>query len=267
MQIRAVKSICFSPTGTTDKIIRAISEAIECDIKEMIDISLPDLRKNRVVSTSGEELIIIGIPVYAGRLPVIASKWIRTIKADRSPVVCVVLYGNREYDDALLELKELMEACGGITIAAAAFIGEHSFSSRETPIASSRPDSIDLRQATSFGLEIDTKLKALSDIEVTIPVTVPGNQPYKSLKEMPSDIFVTINDTCRQCGVCAESCPAGAISKTGSMMPAMDRCIICCACIKGCPEGARTMTAGPIRDVAIRLNKNCSDRKEPEIFI
>ncbi|NIT57570.1 MAG: ferredoxin, partial [Aliifodinibius sp.] len=75
------------------------------------------------------------------------SEWLDAIKADKTPVVCVVVYGNRGYEDALLELKNTMTKSGGIPVACAAYIGEHSYSSSETPIARARPDTKDLDHA------------------------------------------------------------------------------------------------------------------------
>lgn len=68
-----------------------------------------------------------------GRVPALLIEWLNTIQAHDTPTVCVVVYGNRVYDDALLELEDMVTTCGGIPIACAAYVGEHSFSSSETP--------------------------------------------------------------------------------------------------------------------------------------
>ena len=180
------------------------------------------------------------------------------VKADGTLTVCVVVYGNREYEDALLELRDIVKECGGIPIACAAFIGEHSFSSSDTPIAVARPDAADLNQAEMFGRKISETLQSISSVNHIADINVPGNYPYKDLEALLSVDFIDINDKCLQCGVCAESCPVGAIDK--------EKCILCCACIKLCPENARTMKTGIVKDIAIRVSQTCQERKEPVSF-
>jgi len=58
-----------------------------------------------------------------GRVPALLMEWLQTIKAQKTPVVCVVVYGNKVYDDALLELKNIMTKCGCKPVACAAYIG------------------------------------------------------------------------------------------------------------------------------------------------
>jgi hypothetical protein len=54
-----------------------------------------------------DELVLIGVPVYAGRVPLEAVAKLRRLRVDRVPAVIIVVYGNREIEDALLELKDL----------------------------------------------------------------------------------------------------------------------------------------------------------------
>ena len=156
MRIKSLQVVYFSPTGTTRKIIEGIARGIDHVPVEQLDITKPENRK-RQLETSEDELLIIGVPVYFGRVQANAMEWLNTIKSRNTLTVCVVVYGNREYDDALLELKETLVHTGCIPIACAAYIGEHSFSSSETPIAAGRPDSTDLLHAQSFGKKIMKK--------------------------------------------------------------------------------------------------------------
>ena len=82
----------------------------------------------------------------------------RRVKGDGTPAVLVVVYGNREFEDALIELRDLMVEQGFRPVAGAAFIGEHSFSNDATPIALGRPDAEDLVKARAFGEEVRTTL-------------------------------------------------------------------------------------------------------------
>jgi len=265
MKIQALKLVYFSPTGTTKKIIEGIARGINQSSVETIDITKPEARKQQL-QTSENELLIIGVPVYGGRVPTIAIDWLYTIKARSTPTVCIVVYGNREYDDALLELKDTMVKHGCVPIACAAFIGEHSFSSAETPIAAARPDVNDVNHAELFGQRINEKLLSSASVEHISDITVPGNYPYKEFKAWVLD-FIAVNDKCSQCGVCARGCPGGAIDLENSALIDQEKCILCCACIKGCPENARTVKTGTIKNLALRLSQMCQKRKEPEFFL
>ncbi len=265
MKIESMKLVYFSPTGTTKTIIEAIARGINQSPVETIDITKPEVRK-QPLQTSENELLVIGMPVYVGRVPAIAIDWLHTIKARSTPTVFIVVYGNREYDDALLELKDTMGKHGCVPIACAAFIGEHSFSSSETPIAVSRPDLCDVNQAELFGKKINEKLLSIASIDQISDITVPGNYPYNEFEAWVLD-FIAINDNCMQCGVCTQVCPVDAINLKNNALIDIKKCILCCACIKKCPENARTVKTGIVRDVAMRLSQTCQNRKEPVFFL
>lgn len=265
MKIRALKSAVFSPTGTTKSIVQAIARGINQSSAELIDVTQPNARE-QPLQTSEDEVLVIAVPVYIGRVPALLNEWLHSIKADKTPTVCVVVYGNREYEDALLELRDIMIKNGGIPIACAAFIGEHSFSSSDTPIAVSRPDAADLHHAEMFGRQINETLNKISSLEQISDVNIPGKFPYKNLEDLLSVDFIDINDKCSNCGACAEACPVGAIDFENYSLTDKEKCILCCACIKICPENARTMKSGAVKDIAIRLSEMCKERKEPVFF-
>jgi len=128
MELNRVKLIYFSATGTTKKVLESIAEGIAVEDVEHINLTIPE-RAQKAIPTFSDELVIIGAPVYGGRLPVDAIKRFQQLKADNTLAIVIVLYGNREFDDALLELKHLAAELGFHPIAGGAFIGEHSFSS------------------------------------------------------------------------------------------------------------------------------------------
>ncbi|MGB3222278.1 MAG: hypothetical protein WBB23_05705 [Desulforhopalus sp.] len=165
-----------------------------------LDITKPISRKQQL-QTSEKDLLIVAVPVYIGRVPALLSEWLHSVKADKTPTVCVVVYGNRAYEDALLELKNIMKKRGGIPIACAAFIGEHSFSSPDTPIAVARPDAADLNQAKMFGRKINEAMQSISSVNHISDITVSGNYPYKDLEDLLSVNFIDINDKCLQCAM------------------------------------------------------------------
>lgn len=266
MKIQSLKLVCFSPTGTTKLVTQGIMRGINQSNAQLLDITKPDARKEQL-QTSENELLVVAVPVYVGRVPALVSDWLNTIECHNTPTVCVVVYGNRDYDDELLELKDIMKKRGCIPIAYAAFIGEHSFSSSETPIAVNRPDASDLKQAELFGRKITEKLLSISSINHISDISVPGSYPYRGETKTWITDFIAVSDKCLQCGVCSNACPVGAIKPEDSTVINKEKCILCCACIKGCPQKAKTMKPGLVKDAAIRVSEKFKERKEAVFFL
>lgn len=265
-KVQSLKLVCFSPTGTTRTIIQCIASSIGYSSSELIDITKPDARK-QLLHTTDKDLLIVGMPVYMGRVPSIATEWLQTIRADNTAVVCVVVYGNRTYGNALLELKDILVKCGCKPIAEAAYIGEHSFSTNKTPIAEGRPDENDLNHAKLFGHNIIEKLQSVLSNNYILDTNVSGNNSYGGVTELWSVDFITTNNECVQCGNCAANCPIGAINYENVKLINIENCITCCACIKNCPQNAREMKDSLVKDASIRLNKLYNERKEPVFFL
>jgi ferredoxin/NAD(P)H-dependent FMN reductase len=265
MKIETVKIVYFSPTGTTKAIVDAVAKGVNNNQQELIDITKPKARQ-QVLETATNDLLIVVIPVYMGRLPAFISDWLQSIKADNTPVVCVVMYGNRAYDNALLELRDTLTACNCKPFAGAAFIGEHSFSSDELPSSVGRPDESDIHYAESFGRKMYEKLLSISDVKNSSELIVPGNFPYGGVTNLWKVDFIAVSNSCTQCGICAEGCPTGAINFENSKLIDIDKCTLCCACIKHCPQKAKKMKSGQMKDAAIRCTQFI-ERKEPEFFL
>ena len=263
--IENVKVICFSPTGTTKKIAKAIAKGIKFKRTEIIDISKPEARKS-TPRISNKDLLIVAIPVYMGRLPSFVKEWLQTIEGCNTPAVCIVMYGNRAFDNALLELRDTLKNRGCIPFAGAAFVGEHSFSSDEYPSSVGRPDHEDINKAELFGNSIFKKLSSIISHDDLSDVKVPGIFPYGGTTELWKVDFIGVNDNCHHCGICAENCPTGAINFKNSSQIDIQKCILCCACIKNCLHKAKSMKPGLMKEAAVRCS-NFITRKEPEIFL
>ncbi|HVN24153.1 MAG TPA: EFR1 family ferrodoxin [Syntrophorhabdales bacterium] len=261
--MRSVCLIYFSPTGTTRKVLEAIATGIVADDVNHVDLTREVTRATDSIEIKSD-IAIIGTPVYSGRVPLRAIEALQRIKAQNTPAVVVAVYGNRAYDDALLELTELAKQCGFKPVAAAAFIGEHSFSTSIAPIAEGRPDREDIKKAENFGKVIRQKIG--KGIAKTVVLQVPGNFPYKARNPSPPPP-ITDEANCIKCANCVTICPAQAVTiRDDTVLTENARCMACCACVKNCPSGARRVHP-KLAERAQTLSTTCRDRKGPEFFI
>jgi ferredoxin len=264
MKIRTVQLIYFSPTRTTRKVLEGIAAGMDAVAVDHLDLTKPAADAGVDVQA---DLVIIGAPVYSGRIPKTAVDRISKITARNVPAVIVAVYGNRAYEDALVELKDLAESAGLVPIAAGAFIGEHSFSKTTTPVAQDRPDTEDLQEANAFGRRIRSRLDEIEGLAGMGPLEVPGNRPYKDRHSLPTGSPGTLVESCTLCGTCADVCPVDAIRVEDTVVTDVKQCIFCCACIKFCPEEVRVMTVQKINEIAEKLSNLCAERKAPEYFM
>ena len=270
MNVQSLQLVYFSPTGTTRRILEGIARGMDHVPARRLDITLPEGRK-RPFEAGADQLLVVGVPVYFGRVPPCAMEWLQGLQARGTPVVCVVVYGNREYDDALLELKETLVHGGCIPVGCAAYIGEHSFSTSEAPIAAGRPDSTDLLHARSFGEQIMRKVLSASSLSQLGEVSVPGRHPYLDMRDSRKNLsgvdLVLVGSECAQCGECARYCPGGAIAPDCSSAVDTSKCILCHACIRRCPANARHRKSEMIESIALRLSDTLQERRNPVHFL
>jgi ferredoxin len=266
MNIKQVYSIYFSPTGTTEKAANAIAAGTGLP-HERIDLTTPKKRQAAGHSFSKNDLVIVGMPVYSGRIPRNLDDFFSGLNGDGTPAVALVVYGNRDYEDALVELKIRLEECGFQVIAGAAFVGQHAFSSK---VASGRPDASDLKTAGDFGDKVIREIyKAMKG-----RLTVKGNYPYVAMGADPAKMspaasaaLVTATGDCTLCGICAEECPWGVITVDDTVTVDYTGCLRCFRCIKLCPAGALKIDNPEFFGMIAKFEEMMSGRHpEPELF-
>jgi len=270
---KRINTLYFSATGTTQKIVSEIANKISDPLDRKIplnnvDFTLPGARKD-VLSYLEDDLVIIGVPVYAGRVPNVLLKYLNSLQGNGALAVAVVVYGNRNYDDALVELKDILELDGFKVIAGGTFIGEHAFS--ET-LAQNRPDEKDRVIAGDFGQQIYTKLTTQDEIQAVI---VNGQIPYRKYY-MPKDrqgnpidirkVTPKTDSNCTDCKLCVNVCPMGSID-SDDVSQLTGICIKCGACIKKCPTHAKYYDDKNYLRHKYELEMGCTERREPELFI
>ena len=239
-----IHAVWFSATGTTKKtvtrIARRLADALGA-VYEKYDYTLPAARQ-QVLTIPAGELAVVGCPTYAGRVPNLLMPYLRDmVRGSGALAVPVVLFGNRNYDDALMELSQLLTADGFTCTGGGAFVGEHSFS---RTLGAGRPNEADQAQMDAFADGLAAKLRAGDTTAVTVggcdpirPYYTPRDRhgnPINILKVKPK----TDMALCGGCGWCAEHCPMGSIDPV-DVSQVSGVCIKCCACVKGCPTGAK----------------------------
>jgi len=270
---KKINTMYFSATGTTEKIICGIAGEILENINSNIIINNvnftpPESRKQQVFFTD-EDIVIIGVPVYAGRVPNVLLKYLNSIKGNGALAISVVVYGNRNYDDALIELNDILELNGFKVIAAGAFIGEHSFSKT---LGQNRPDEKDTAIVNDFASKIYAKLTTEDKVET---IAVKGNKPYrkyykpKNKEGIPVDIRKVTpktNSNCNDCKLCVTYCPMGSID-FNNVSKLNGICIKCGACIKKCPNNAKYYDDDDYLRHKYELEIDFASRREPELFV
>lgn len=277
--------IIFSPTGTSSKIADAVVDGIRDFISdpvgthaEMYDCSqivISDVTHGQASSLDpGEnELAVFAAPVYGGKMAPIAKDRMRTLKGKNTPCVLIAVYGNRAFENALNDMADFVRTLGFIPVAAGAFIGEHSYSTQQYPVAPGRPDREDLESAREFGFSIAKKIfsgnRSMVDVNALHDHMISGDSLMKfydfikkyqeSQKVSPVKLVPQIRqELCTECGACVDMCPTGAISSDFNIIDA-SLCIKCCACVKGCPSDARILVT-PFSPI---LSECFADRKNP----
>ena len=262
----SVRLIYFSPTGTTRAIATQIAKGLKAGQVSHLNLTLPPA-EDTVSPLPEADLAVIGVPVYGGRVPPLAAERLAPVIGAGMPAIVVALYGNRAYEDALVELRDMAVTAGFKPVAAGAFIGEHSYSTADTPIAPDRPDAADLAKAEAFGAQVREALDVMTVEAAAAALQVPGQHPYKERRPRQVEAPITQKELCTLCGTCATVCPTQVITVAEEVETRVEGCIACCACIKNCPTAARVFTSATIGQITQWLNQNCQARKEPDIFI
>lgn len=239
--------IYFSPTAGTKSVAELIAGRIDARAVDITVFTLAmDLQK--------DDLVFFCFPVYGGRIPSPIYERMNHIHGNETPIIPVAVFGNRAVDDALLEMSDLAEKNGFITVGGAEIIAPHSLNSK---VAAGRPDASDKTKIFEY---LD-KLVAKDSFE---KVTLPGNRPYVEYKGVP--VYPAPNKKeCIGCGICFNNCPAGAINEA-QMKTDKSKCISCMRCVYLCSTDSRSVPL-PMRLAAEATAKKMGAvRKEPKFY-
>lgn len=247
-----IYQITFSPTGTSLEAGREIAKAFDGEEK-LLDLC----EETGETEIEKDSLCIVSVPCYGGRIPLTAEQRIRKLHGAGAPAVICVTFGNRAFEDALLELADLLEGQGFTVFAGCAAVTRHNI----MPVFGvGRPDSSDLEEMGEFARGAAEKYRKR---EFTCP-DFPGNRPYKERKAGAPPVMLN-KETCAGCGECAAKCPVQAISPEGEID--RERCIGCMRCVKLCPNGSRFLPKEVLEGMISRLGPACETRKDNAFYL
>lgn len=260
----------FSGTDTTKKVVECIAGEIaqKLGAELVVDNFTPPARRSAPLVFGSGDVVVLGMPVIAGRVPNLMLPYLGAMKGEGALAVPVVLYGNRNYDDALIELTEIMRGAGMTVVGAGAFVGEHSFS---TVLAAGRPDADDMNLAKKFGSALSEKIRGGEAHSFFIRGEQPVRPYYqpRDRKGTPIDIRKVkpkTNGRCNDCKLCVDLCPLGSINRE-DVTKIDGICMKCCACIKKCPQQAKYFDdEGYIYHMHELEEMYAGTRREPECF-
>ena len=192
-----VSQIIFSPTGGTEKVADAITNTWGLPVNK-IDLSNAETDYSSL-SFEKDDIALIAAPSFGGRVPSLATQRISNIHGNHTPCVIVCVYGNRAYEDTLIELsgfaKKISEKIN------------NNLTSLSTPqIPGTRP----YKKAAGIGLV------PKADNNCTDCGLCARQCPAQAIsKENPK---VTDSKKCISCMRCVVQCPQSSRKVNGAMV-------------------------------------------------
>ena len=243
----------FSPTGGTKACGECFCKAIANNVSA-INLGLEDATFN------GDcDLAVFAMPVFAGRIPAVAAEKLAALNGNGMKAVTLVVYGVRAYEDALLELNNVVKEANFTVVASAALVAQHSI---VPAVGQGRPNEEDKASIAAFTQQVMAKLVS-GDVS---PVTIPGNFPYREVGNMP---FTPVClPACGKCGACVAVCPTKAmVMDDEGIKTDVDSCILCMACTAVCPKKARVLPAPVQKNMNEKMSALISVHRENEYFL
>lgn len=246
-------AIYFSATDTTSHCVNYICQGLglkptsTINLADGFDVDFPDF--------TSEDIVIVAAPVYGGRIPARVAESFARLKGNNAIAIALAVFGNRDYDDALLEISDILNSKNFRIVGSGAFIGQHSIF---TKVGVGRPDLDDEQELLHFG---KTCKKAIEENKFG-NIQVKGNRPYKKIAGVPVHPKGS-QAKCIKCGKCVSSCPVDAISIEKPWETDDSKCLTCGRCIHVCSQNARCNSGIAYNIIGAIFKAAFSKRKDP----
>ncbi|MGG7048782.1 MULTISPECIES: 4Fe-4S binding protein [unclassified Campylobacter] len=233
--------VYFSPSGSTEKIVKMVANEIanldEFEV-EKINLLYSANRKKKYHFTK-DDLVVFGC-ASAGKLFTLSEEMFECLQAKETPFIGLITYGNAYYGIAIKEMFERANKSGFSVVSLGAFISRRSI---DMSLAHDRPDASDLEIIKNFAKKSYEKFLsgdfALHDeLKTGWGDWELGKQVIAYRQEHPEVLYTLppeykskeISDACKKCGTCVKNCPTDAIDIENKIFD-LDKCIACWACI------------------------------------
>ena len=252
-----VYNMFFSPTGGTKRAADNLISAWGDNVTE-IDL-IEEKSKLQTIEFSPDDVVFVSVPSFGGRVPSVIPELFEGVSGNKARAVSVAVYGNRAYEDTLIELKDILEKAGFVCAAAAACNAEHSIMHQ---YGAGRPDEQDIKELKEFSAKIK---QCIENNTYSSSVHVPGDVPYRKYGGVPMQ--PKAGKACIYCGICAAKCPVNAIPADKPSLTDKNKCISCMHCISVCPVQARSLNKIMVGAAATAMKKLFAVRKGNELFL
>ena len=273
-EIKKIYLVYFSPSGSTEKIVKTLASGIKGLEIENIDLLTSRSRKKKYIF-SENDLVIFG-SMTAGKLFTLSDEIFSCLEGHGTPFIGLVTYGNSYYGIALNELQDRATKSGFKVTALGAFIARHAI---DFSVGEGRPDAQDNEKIIDFGQRAYQKILA-GDLELheqpktNFSASEQANKLIAYREEHPDEAYALppsykskeISEACIKCGTCAKHCPVNAINIQQKSFD-LDKCIGCWACINRCPVHAIKSTSLEMADIMNTFSKTFAPRLEPDMFL
>jgi len=189
----------------------------------------------------------VGSPVYVNHMAPPVEHFLSSLpERTNAFAVPFITWGAVNSGVALYEMGERLVAGGFTILGAAKIVAVHSLLWRsDRPLGAGHPGAKDdaameeLVQVVQKKI-LTAKIEALPLDNLNYqPVDIQQGARQKSIattKQALPDLAAEA-DSCSQCGICAENCPAGAI-RLDPYPQFGQECFLCLNCVRECPESA-----------------------------
>ncbi|NBK21036.1 MAG: hypothetical protein EOM68_03310 [Spirochaetia bacterium] len=241
--------LVFSPTGHSKACALAVAKATK---QAFVELDVTHFTQRLKPLAFSDTTLIVAYPVYGGRVPVLFAEYLRgQVSCTNCKALAIATFGNRAFEDALVEMEDLLLEKGVSLIGAASIVCEHSYTDK---VGAKRPDFEDFQVLDRLAVYLNGETKT---------VHPPGNRPYKRAMPVadppympqPKDKAHPISSQCY--AVCPTSCLAKGDA---------DLCIHCCACIQ-VSNNTLVMENPWFGEFTKHLEATCQKRVNSELYL